>query len=114
MLRFIPSSLAGWLLAAAALAAQMIDADPPARHVPLRPATRQELDHLEAVKLYGRGVALEHQNRLLEAMHTFEAARRLDPDSAAIHRALIPLYLALERFDDALASCKRVLELDPN
>jgi tetratricopeptide (TPR) repeat protein len=103
-----------FLVALAPLAAQTTDADPPTRHVPIKPATRRELDHLEAVKLYGRGVALEHQNRLIEATRTFEEARRLDPDSAAVHRALVPLYFALDRLDDALASCQRVLELDPD
>src|SRR5581483_302226 len=96
MSRLVASSLMGWLLVALVpAAAQTTDADPPTRHVPAKPASRQELDHLEAVKLYGRGVALEHQNRLIEAMRTFEQARRLDPDSAAIHRALVPLYFAL-------------------
>ncbi len=114
MSRLVASSLMGWLLVALVpAAAQTTDADPPTRHVPAKPASRQELDHLEAVKLYGRGVALEHQNRLIEAMRTFEQARRLDPDSAAIHRALVPLYFALDRLDDALTSCRRVLELDP-
>jgi tetratricopeptide (TPR) repeat protein len=115
MSRVLVSSLAGWLLVSpTSLPAQTTDADLPTRHVPVRPASRQELDHLQAVKLYGRGVALEHQNRLIEATRTFEEARRLDPDSAAIHRTLVPLYLALDRLDDALASCQRVLELDPN
>lgn len=114
MSRVVPSSLAVCLFVAMSpLLAQTLDADPPARHVPIKPVTRQELDHLEAVKLYGRGVLLEHQNRLIEATRTFEAARRLDPNSAAIHRTLITLYFALDRLDDALASCRRVLELDP-
>ncbi len=114
MSRLVVSSLAAWLLVALKpAAAQTTDADPPTRHAPVKPATRQELDHLEAVKLYGKGVALEHQNRLIEATRTFEAARRLDPDSATIHRALVPLYFALDRLDDALTSCRRVLELDP-
>jgi tetratricopeptide (TPR) repeat protein len=115
MSRLIASFLGGVLLFAAGgpVPAQTIDAEPPARHKPIKPVTRQELDHLEAVKLYGRGVALEHKNRLLEATRTFEEARRLDPDSAAIPRTLIPLYFALDRIDDALASCRRVLELDP-
>ncbi|MHB1424237.1 MAG: tetratricopeptide repeat protein [Gemmataceae bacterium] len=116
MSRLVASSLGGFVLLVAwmPLAAQTMDADPPSRHVPLKPATKQELDHVEAVKLYGRGVALEHKNRLIEATRTFEEARRLDPDSAAIPRTLIPLYFALDRLDDALASCRRVLELDPN
>jgi tetratricopeptide (TPR) repeat protein len=116
MSRLIPSSLASALLlvALSPLFAQTPpDADPLTPHVPVKPATRQELDHLEAVKLYGRGVILGHQNRLIEAMHTFEEALRLDPESAAIHRTLVPLYFALDRLDDALAACRRVLELDP-
>ncbi|HTU93696.1 MAG TPA: tetratricopeptide repeat protein [Gemmataceae bacterium] len=116
MLRLVASSLGGVLLFAvlAPLPAQTADVDPPARHVPIKPATRQELDHLEAVKLYARGVTLEHQNRLIEAMRTYEAAQRLDPDSASIQRTLIPLYFALDRLDDALACCRRVLELEPS
>lgn len=115
MSRLVASSLGGVLLlgALSPLPAQTIDADPPKLHKPIKPVTRQELDRLEALKLYGRGVALEHKNRLLEATRTFEEARRLDPDSAAIQRTLIPLYFALDRLDDALASCRRVLELDP-
>jgi tetratricopeptide (TPR) repeat protein len=115
MSRLVPSSLMSLLLAALSpLSAQTTDAEPPARQAPLKPATRQELDHVEALKLYGLGVMREHQNRLIEALRTFEEARRLDPDSAAIHRALMPLYFALDRLDDALASCRRVLELDPS
>ncbi|HTU21318.1 MAG TPA: tetratricopeptide repeat protein [Gemmataceae bacterium] len=115
MSRLILSSGIGWLLVAvSSLSAQTTDTDPPVRHVPVKPVTRRELDHLEAVKLYGRGVLLEHQNRLIEATRTFEEARRLDPSSAAIHRTLITLYFALDRLDDALASCRRVLELDPD
>jgi tetratricopeptide (TPR) repeat protein len=102
------------LLALAPLPAQTTDADPPARQAPLKPTTRQQLDHLEALKLYGVGVVLEHKNRLLEATRTFEEALRLDPDSVAIHRALIPLYFALDRLDDALNCCRRVLELEPD
>ncbi len=115
MSRLVASSLTAWLFAALTpLAAQTPDFDPPTRHVPAKPVTRQELDHLEAVKLYGRGVTLEHQNRLIEATRTFEQAQRLDPDSAAIPRALVPLYFALDRLDDALSCCRRVLELEPD
>src|SRR5262249_5050613 len=31
-----------------------------------------------------------------------------------LHRALVPLYLALERTDEALAACKKALELNPD
>ena len=39
---------------------------------------------------------------------------RLDPDAAAPLRALAPLYVALDRTDDALDACKKALELDPD
>ena len=87
--------------------------DAPKVAAPLRPATRQELDRLEAVKLFGLAALQEHGNRLVEAMRTLEEALRYDPDGPAIHRALVPLYVALDRGDDALKACKRVLEPEP-
>ncbi len=59
-------------------------------------------------------MAEEHEGRLVEAVRTYEAARRLDPDVAAIHRGLISLYAGLDRLDDALEACRRVLDLDPD
>jgi tetratricopeptide (TPR) repeat protein len=91
-----------------------VASDPPARHVPVRVADRKELDHREALKLYGMAVVQEHKNRLVEARRTLEAARRLDPDAAPPVKALIPIYLALDRVEDAMAACRRVLELDPD
>jgi tetratricopeptide (TPR) repeat protein len=87
--------------------------DRPAQYKPLRPDTKQELDHREALKLYALGVIHEHANRLVEAVQAFEQASKLDPESAEIHRALYPLYIALDRADDALAACKKAVELDP-
>jgi tetratricopeptide (TPR) repeat protein len=117
MSRLVASSLASvvLLVGLSSLCAQTApDTDLPTPAAPLKPATKEELDHLEALRLYGLGVVREHQNRLIEAMHTFEEASRLDPESAAIHRALIPIYFGLDRLDEALAACRRVLELDPD
>jgi tetratricopeptide (TPR) repeat protein len=100
------------LVAVAGVRAQAEDR--PGRFVPLKPATRQELDRAEAVKLYGLAVAHEHNNRLLEAIRVLEEARRLDPEAPAPLKALAPLYLAIDRMDDALAVCHRILELDPD
>jgi tetratricopeptide (TPR) repeat protein len=100
-----------------ALAALALLAPPAAvapAEAPLRPATRQELDRLEALKLHGLAALHEQAGRLVEAVRAYEAARRLDPDAAANHRALVPLYLALDRSADALEACRRTLELDPD
>jgi tetratricopeptide (TPR) repeat protein len=103
-----------FLLAGGALPGQQpLDGDRPARHVPARVATRLELDHAEALQLYGRAVLLEREHRLIEAVRTYEQALRLDPQSAPLHRALVPLYLALDRAEDALQACQRTRELDP-
>jgi tetratricopeptide (TPR) repeat protein len=84
------------------------------RALPLqtKPDTVQERNRLEALKLYGQALLSERGNRLLEAVRSLEQARELDPESKAIVKALVPLYLALDRGEDALAACQRVLELD--
>jgi tetratricopeptide (TPR) repeat protein len=87
--------------------------DPAKAFVPIRAQTKDELDHREALKLYGLAVFHERANRLLEATRVLEQARQLEPDAPAILRALCPLYLALDRTQDALAACRKVVELDP-
>jgi tetratricopeptide (TPR) repeat protein len=77
-----------------------------------KPISRADLDRREAQRLYAQGMLDERKNRLVEAVRAYEAAARLDPDAAAIPRALAPLYLALDRSDDAIAACKRTLLLD--
>jgi tetratricopeptide (TPR) repeat protein len=91
-----------------------VPADPPARHVPVKAVTRRQLDHLEAVKLYGLASTLERKNHLIDAMHTLEEAVRLDPDSPVPLRTLVAIYFALDRGDEAFTGCRRVLELDPD
>jgi tetratricopeptide (TPR) repeat protein len=87
--------------------------DVPKPFVPRRPETRQELDRREALKLYALGLMREREDRLLDAVRVFEDARQLHPEGAFLHRALVPLYLALCRTDEALAACRKVVELDP-
>jgi tetratricopeptide (TPR) repeat protein len=99
---------------AASLGAQdAIPKDRPRIHVSLRTPTKQDLDHREALKLYGLGMMHERANRLLEAVRVFEQAKQLDPEAAPVYRALCPLYLALDRVDDGLSACRKVVELDP-
>lgn len=88
--------------------------DRPSVHLPIKKPTRQDLDRAEAQKLYGLGVLLERDNKLIESLRTFEEALRLDPDATPITRALIPLYLALERHAEFFRACERVLEQEPD
>jgi tetratricopeptide (TPR) repeat protein len=110
--------LAAFLAAAAFLAgrplpAQDFPTDRPAR-VPAVTPSKAERDRAEAATLYGLGSLHEGKQRLLEALRCYEGACKLDPDAAAPRRALVPLYLALDRIEDALATARRVLELDPD
>jgi tetratricopeptide (TPR) repeat protein len=94
-------------------AQQLIPTDRPTEHIPLRPETRADLDRREARTLYALGLLRQRQDRLLDALHYLEDAAQLDVESAAIPKALIPLYLALGRPDDALAACRTTLDRDP-
>src|SRR5438874_13809016 len=80
---------------------------------PVKVPTRKQLDHLEAVKLYGLAAQHEYRNELPEALKVYEKALRLDPDAVAVRRAMLPLYAALDRQQDVLDCCRRVLQLEP-
>ncbi|VTS07926.1 tetratricopeptide repeat protein [Tuwongella immobilis] len=84
------------------------------------PPTREELARQQAEEprrkaetLFGLGVLLASDDRLLEATRTLEEAIRLDPKALAPRRALVPLYLAFEREDDALALSREIVAADP-
>jgi tetratricopeptide (TPR) repeat protein len=82
--------------------------------LPQRPRTPQELNHLEAQKLYGLGLLRERHNQFLDAIQAFEQAVKLDPEAALPHKALIPLYFALDRNDDAFRECRKAVEQNPS
>ncbi len=88
--------------------------DLPEVHVPIRAPSQRELDHIEGLKWFLVGQLHERSSRLLEAVRAYEAARKLDPDGLAIYQALIPLYLALDRPEEAEQAFRRALELDPD
>ena len=95
--------------------AQIVDdGDRPKLHVPLRPPTKKEVDELDALYLFARGVICEREDRLVEAMQCYENAARLDPDAVAIQKSLLVMYIAMERHDDAAKLLKRILDLDPH
>jgi tetratricopeptide (TPR) repeat protein len=99
--------------AAPAARAQGPASDRPEPFTPARPETREELNRCEALKQYGLGALYERDSRLLAAVRAYEEATRLDPEAAPPYKALVPLYLGLDRLDDALAACRKVVDLDP-
>jgi tetratricopeptide (TPR) repeat protein len=88
--------------------------DPPALYVPLCPPTQKELDQRQALHLFAEGVLCEREDRLLEAMRIYEQAAQLDPEAVSILKALVMIYIAVDRHDDASALLRKVLELDPD
>lgn len=110
--------LGSLVLAALTLHAGPVQAQPPdgferpAVLVPT-PRTPEQARRREALLHYAAALQQQRRDQLVEATRSFEAAARLDPGAIAPHRALVPLYLVLCRFDDALAECRTVLDLDP-
>ncbi len=97
---------------AAALAQRMPWDEPPRILKDKRPPTRQEVDRRDSLKLYVYGLLCVREDRLLEALKTFDAAAKLDPEAAGVQKSRVPLLLALERSADALAASLKVVELD--
>jgi tetratricopeptide (TPR) repeat protein len=85
----------------------------PAAAKPLHSQGAHEENRREAQKLYGLGLLRLHADRLVDALRIFEQALALDPQSRALHKIVIPLYVALGRTDDALTACRTTLALDP-
>jgi tetratricopeptide (TPR) repeat protein len=95
--------------------AQVVDdSDRPRPHIPIRQPTKKEADELEALHWFARGAICERDDRLVEAMQCYESAARLDPEAVTIQKALLMIYLAMERPEDAAALMKKVLDLDPH
>jgi tetratricopeptide (TPR) repeat protein len=98
---------------AVGLRAQGLPEERPSTAPPLKAPTREELNRREAIKLYAVAALHERGGRLIQAIRTYEEAAHLDPEAAPAFRSLAPLYLAVDRLDDALAACRKVLDLDP-
>lgn len=102
----------------AALAQVQIDDAP--KPLADKPLTKEELDRRKADQLlrdarvrFGLGVISQRQEKLLEAVAAFEKAAKLDPVSLEVRRALIPLYAAIGRDEEAQALARQVLDHDP-
>jgi tetratricopeptide (TPR) repeat protein len=102
------------LLAMALPASAQLDElqERPAPNVPLRPWTQKDLDRQAALKLYALGVLCERDERLIEALGHYEESLKLDPDALPVMKALLLLYIAVDRQDESLALARTVLKED--
>jgi tetratricopeptide (TPR) repeat protein len=112
-------ALAVALLAGPVAVAQNQIDDPP-RPLDDKPLTRDELNRRKADQLlreararFGVAIISQRQERLIEAVGTFEKAAKLDPESLEIRRALIPLYAVIGRDAEARRLAGEVLDRDP-
>jgi tetratricopeptide (TPR) repeat protein len=85
-----------------------------------KPLTKDELNRRKADQLlreararFGVAIMSQRQERLIEAVSTFEKAAKLDPESLEIRRALIPLYAIIGREEEARTLARHVLDRDP-
>ena len=67
----------------------------------------------EAVKLYNEGAKLYNEGVIAEAVAKFEEAVAVDPSLLPAHRVLADLYAGQDRYEDALRTAERILELAP-
>jgi tetratricopeptide (TPR) repeat protein len=107
-LTFVP-----WLLACASAVA-MADGsrEHPQTQEPPLSQTQKALKQRQALDLYAEGVICEHENQLLAAIESYEKATELDPEAVTISKALVKVYLAVGRQDEATALLEKVLALN--
>src|SRR5690348_5611503 len=92
--------LAGLIAVSTVRAQDGLPLERPQPAAPARPLTERQRDRHEAERLYALGLLQERDSRLVEATRTYEQALKLDPDSTLLRRALVPLYVALDRSED--------------
>lgn len=110
-LRTWPLALIGCLALAREAPAQIVDPVP--LHSPKAQATAEDAKRREALHHYARGAQCEHAERLIEAMRAYEESLANDPSAVPVMRALALLYVSIERYDDAIALTRKVLDADP-
>ncbi len=99
-------------------AQEIIEERPEYLKLPIDAEARQQRQKEESVRdaatVFGLGMLRYRGDRWLEAVQLLEESARIDPRSPSPWKALVPIYLALAREDDAREACQKVLERDPN
>jgi len=106
-------SLAGGLPWAAAdtRPAPLVLDEPPAPHRPSRPRTPEQQDRLDAIALFATARSAQQDQRYAKALALYQHAARLDPESAEIVQAIVPLAFRLGQPAVAVRYALKTVEL---
>lgn len=83
-------------------------------HVPLKPETKAQKAHREALALYMSGKLREARRDFRGAYADYQKAIKIEPGAVSVYRALVPLAFELGKQKDAINYAYKVAELDPN
>ena len=100
-------------LADASFAQNLVLGDPPIPYKPKAPPSRRDMELRDSLHKYVHGLTCLREEKFHDALAAFEEAARLDPDAPELVKAQLPILIGLDRFTDALAACKKVVDLDP-
>lgn len=113
IIRAILAAIAVAVLSLPGFAQVVVPTDPPAILKSKEPRTRRDIDLSDSMHKYVHGLECLREQKFHDALQAFEEAARLDPESPAIIKAQLPILVGLDRLSDALAGCKKVVDLDP-
>ncbi len=109
-----------WILIASAVASAQepfrrdLEVDPaPTVLKPPRPSLDQR-QHTKALKLFARGLLMQKDHRLVEALTAFHDVLVIEPKAVAVYKVMADVCFQLDRDNEALDYCRKALELDPN
>ncbi|MEN6557350.1 MAG: tetratricopeptide repeat protein, partial [Thermoguttaceae bacterium] len=74
--------------------------------------SESQRDQLEAVALFSAGRMHQHREQYADALRCYERALRLDPKSATIARAIVPVALELKHYGEAVRYALKAVELE--
>jgi tetratricopeptide (TPR) repeat protein len=92
---------------------QQFSDDLPEPLQPVRPRTEAEQDHLDALAHFAAGRVAQQREDYAVALRQMQRAARLDPQSAAALRDIVPLAFALERPGVAVRYALKAIALEP-
>jgi tetratricopeptide (TPR) repeat protein len=83
-------------------------------HLPLKPETKAEKAHREALAWYMQGRLREASGDFRKAYTAYQKAAKIEPKAISIYRALVPLAFGLGKQAEGVKYAFKAIELDPN